>query len=193
MPEPATLTRRVRPGRRLKTLGRQWGWLVAVLLVVGFIAAVAAVANGRGARGGAVGEATVTTTTTAVPTAGGSAVAPVATAKRTPTTRSKTQAPKPTAPVGLATMALTALPPEASDTWKRVEAGGPFPYREDGVAYENREHKLPDQPLGWYREYTVVTPGASDRGPRRLVVGTDKSPFWTPDGGASFVFVDVSR
>ena len=63
---------------------------------------------------------------------------------------------------------LEALPPEARETLALVKAGGPFPYARDGTVFRNREGLLPARPRGYYREYTVRTPGARDRGaPKR--------------------------
>mgnify|MGYP000947027339 CR=1 FL=1 len=64
-----------------------------------------------------------------------------------------------------------ALPPEAKQTLKLVERGGPFPYRRDGVVFQNREGRLPGKPRGYYREFTVPTPGIATRGARRIIVG----------------------
>lgn len=63
------------------------------------------------------------------------------------------------------------LPPEARATLQLVRQGGPFPNARDGVVFGNREHKLPKQPRGYYREYTVKTPGVHGRGARRIVCG----------------------
>jgi ribonuclease T1 len=63
------------------------------------------------------------------------------------------------------------LPPQARDTLALIKRGGPFPYRKDGTAFQNRERRLPMQPRGYYREYTVRTPGERDRGARRIVAG----------------------
>jgi guanyl-specific ribonuclease Sa len=179
---------RARPRRRLATLGRQWGWILAVLLVGGFIAAVAVIANGRGAPGRKVPDAASVTT---VSTVAASIVRPVATVKGATTTR--VGPPRPSVPSGYFSVALSTLPPEAATTWHLVEAGGPFPYREDGAAFDNHAKVLPERPLGWYRQYTVPTPGAPDRGVRRLVVGQDTAAFWSADDSRSFVFVDVAR
>lgn len=65
------------------------------------------------------------------------------------------------------------LPPEAHATLRLIARGGPFPYRQDGAVFGNRERLLPAQPRGWYREYTVDTPGSDDRGARRIVSGGD--------------------
>lgn len=66
---------------------------------------------------------------------------------------------------------LRALPPEARDTLARIRAGGPFPFRRDGIAFQNRERRLPAAEPGFYREYTVITPGADGRGARRIISG----------------------
>jgi ribonuclease T1 len=84
------------------------------------------------------------------------------------------------------TIELRALPPEARATIALIRRGGPFPYRRDGVVFENRERRLPSQPRGHYREYTVPTPGSPDRGPRRMVAGADGALYWSPDHYRSF-------
>ncbi|GAA1993486.1 hypothetical protein GCM10009838_66940 [Catenulispora subtropica] len=87
------------------------------------------------------------------------------------------------------TIAESALPAEARDVIRRIDAGGPFQYRQDGVGFQNREGLLPRQPSGYYREYTVVTPGAQDRGARRLVHGEQGELYYTPDHYRSFLWV----
>jgi ribonuclease T1 len=71
----------------------------------------------------------------------------------------------------LDSVALTALPREAQTTHRLILAGGPFPYGKDGTVFGNRERILPRQARGYYHEYTVRTPGARNRGARRLVCG----------------------
>lgn len=66
---------------------------------------------------------------------------------------------------------IAELPPEARDTLALIRMGGPFPYRRDGVIFQNRERRLPAQKRGYYSEYTVRTPGARDRGARRIIAG----------------------
>lgn len=63
------------------------------------------------------------------------------------------------------------FPPEAWATLELIQRGGPFPYRKDGATFFNREGLLPERPRGYYREFTVPTPGARDRGARRIVSG----------------------
>lgn len=72
---------------------------------------------------------------------------------------------------GLASIPLAALPREARETMGLIKRGGPFPYRKDGAVFGNFERRLPVRPRGYYREYTVPTPGAHDRGARRIVAG----------------------
>lgn len=95
---------------------------------------------------------------------------------------------------GLPTRALSTLPPEAAQTWKLIEKGGPFPYpRNDGVVFENRERRLPEKQAGYYHEYTVPTPGSQDRGPRRLITGRSQELYYTGDHYSTFVVVDPTR
>lgn len=82
---------------------------------------------------------------------------------------------------GLPTIAYADLPSGARKTLKLVDAGGPYPYRQDGTVYQNRNKVLPLRTRGYYHEYTVVTPGQGDRGARRIVVGDDRSAYYTAD------------
>lgn len=68
-------------------------------------------------------------------------------------------------------IAAADLPPEARATLQLIAQGGPFPYKRDGITFNNFEQLLPAQPRGYYREYTVPTPGLSHRGARRIVCG----------------------
>ena len=81
-----------------------------------------------------------------------------------------------------------SLPAEAWATLELIERGGPFPYRQDGKEFGNREALLPDEERGYYREYTVPTPGAADRGARRIVTGGTPPSVWyyTDDHYRSF-------
>jgi len=95
------------------------------------------------------------------------------------------------APGTAATVALSELPTEAQVAHRLILSGGPFPHAKDGTAFGNRERALPRQPRGFYREYTVATPGARDRGARRLVCGgrqpsRPEACFYTGDHYASF-------
>ena len=79
-----------------------------------------------------------------------------------------------------------ALPAEARHTVALIKAGGPFPYTRDGSVFGNREGLLPRRERGYYREYTVKTPGARDRGARRIVTGTPGEYYYTDDHYRSF-------
>lgn len=81
------------------------------------------------------------------------------------------------------------LPPEARTTLALIAQGGPFPFDRDGATFQNREGLLPSQPPGYYREYTVITPGEDDRGARRIVAGRGGERYYTADHYASFVEV----
>lgn len=91
----------------------------------------------------------------------------------------------------LPTVKLDTLPPQARDTHRLILAGGPFPYDKDGTVFGNRERLLPGKPRGFYREYTVKTPGSRDRGARRIVCGGEPPVqpevcYYTADHYASF-------
>jgi ribonuclease T1 len=70
-----------------------------------------------------------------------------------------------------------------------IEHNGPFPHRQDGVTFENREGHLPSRRSGYYKEYTVDTPGAGDRGARRIVAGAGGERYWTDDHYDSFASI----
>jgi ribonuclease T1 len=91
----------------------------------------------------------------------------------------------------LDSVTLSSLPPEAQHTLQLIKQGGPFPYpRKDGSTFGNYEKRLPYQPRGHYREYTVPTPGSRDRGARRIVAGsppeTSGEYYYTDDHYRSF-------
>jgi ribonuclease T1 len=93
-------------------------------------------------------------------------------------------------------VALSSLPSQAQDVHRRILAGGPFSYDKDGTVFGNRERLLPRQPRGFYREYTVPTPGLRHRGARRIVCGgkDDRQPetcFYTKDHYQSFMQIDA--
>lgn len=83
-------------------------------------------------------------------------------------------------------ISVKKLPKEARDTLALIKRGGPFPYRKDGSAFGNREKHLPAHARGYYREYTVPTPGARDRGARRIVAGRGGEYYYTDDHYNSF-------
>lgn len=79
-----------------------------------------------------------------------------------------------------------SLPPEARQTIALIKAGGPFPHSRDGVIFNNREAQLPRKARGYYHEYTVRTPGARDRGARRIISGREGELYYTDDHYRTF-------
>ncbi|WP_328401831.1 ribonuclease [Streptomyces sp. NBC_00390] len=83
------------------------------------------------------------------------------------------------------------LPSQAHTTLDLIDRGGPFPYRQDGSVFQNREGILPSHSSGYYHEYTVKTPGSSTRGARRIVTGQAyEEDYYTSDHYASFDLID---
>lgn len=93
-------------------------------------------------------------------------------------------------PVPLGEVELSELPREARQTLALIKQGGPFPYDKDGRVFGNYEKILPKQKRGYYHEYTVKTPGARNRGARRIVSGGDPTSsgeyYYTDDHYATF-------
>ncbi|MEV7774286.1 ribonuclease domain-containing protein [Kitasatospora sp. NPDC086791] len=104
------------------------------------------------------------------------------------------------APIAVATEAhaavsgsvcASALPAQARTTLDLIARGGPFPYSQDGVVFQNKERVLPSQSYGYYHEYTVVTPGAPTRGTRRIITGKQyHEDYYTADHYVTFRRVD---
>jgi len=110
-----------------------------------------------------------------------------------PASPAQTTAGKATAPGETAARWPDFLPPEAVATLEAIERGGPFPYDRDGTVFQNRERLLPERPRGFYREYTVITPGSRDRGARRIVAGGQppETYYYTDDHYRSFRRVEA--
>ena len=161
--------------------------LVALWLVLGD-------ATGDG-EGGAAGSSTTTSSSSRSATP--SAAAPSSTRRSTPSSTGRTTPSSPTGErtpdSGLPTIAASELPREGRETLRLIHRGGPFPYDRDGITFQNRERILPAQPRGYYAEYTVPTPGESDRGARRLVAGDDGDVYFTDDHYRSFRQVEEDR
>lgn len=101
--------------------------------------------------------------------------------------------PNPSALPGsaVASVAYSGLPPQGQEVMEQIRQGGPFRFDKDGTVFGNRERLLPGQKRGYYREYTVPTPGLSHRGARRIVCGgqrprTPDACFYTEDHYSSF-------
>ncbi len=104
----------------------------------------------------------------------------------------------PTTTPALAKVALSELPIQAQETHRLIRSGGPFPYAKDGVVFGNRERLLPGKARGFYREYTVKTPGARTRGARRIICGgtpptAPEVCYYTGDHYASFKRIRAGR
>ena len=83
---------------------------------------------------------------------------------------------------------------ELRSTLGRIKRGGPHPYSKDGEPFRNREGRLPNkEDPNYYREYTVRTPGASNRARQRIVVGNGGEHYYTPDHYETFQPFDPSR
>lgn len=150
-----------------KKAPRGWSWLVAGLVLLASWQLLQ--------REAGPGMPPVAETRPAVATGGDQATAPASDAARDP--------------------ALAFLPREAHATLALIDRGGPFPHRQDGSVFQNRERLLPPQPRGHYREYTVDTPGLDHRGARRIVTGGDPPAEWyyTADHYRSFRAFERSR
>ena len=101
--------------------------------------------------------------------------------------------PSPANPSGLPQVKASELPAEARQTLALIARGGPYPYARDGVTFGNFERILPRKSSGYYKEYTVRTPGESDRGARRIVAGQSGEKYYTPDHYNSFTFIIEGR
>jgi len=98
----------------------------------------------------------------------------------------------------LPAISVSELPREGQKTYQLIHEGGPFPYEKDGTVFGNRERLLPRKARGFYREYTVRTPGLSHRGARRIVCGGEvpRAPevcYYTADHYASFRVITGSK
>ncbi len=109
-----------------------------------------------------------------------------ATSGRTPGSESTAGSVDPE--TGLRWVELSALPSQARQTVTLIDQGGPYPYSRDGIVFGNRERLLPNERSGWYHEYTVSTPGSSDRGARRIVTGGPSGA--TAPSGLTFFYSD---
>ncbi|GAA3561855.1 hypothetical protein GCM10022197_16860 [Microlunatus spumicola] len=162
------------------------GARTATVVVTVLVLALVAVLVGLVGDGGSGAAAPATSTASAQPRTTARPTAPARRASPAPTRRSATTAPG----GGLRSVSPADLPREAQATLSLIDAGGPFPYAQDGATFGNYERVLPAHPRGWYREYTVRTPGERDRGPRRIVTGDDdRLVYYTGDHYATFVQV----
>jgi ribonuclease T1 len=156
--------------------------LLAAVALIALLGLALVVSNGLQPQTGGPAPAvsgTAASSGTAVPTASASSHAPSAAGK-------VGGVPNPS---GLATIRESQLPAEGRRTLTLIRQGGPFPFERDGVAFGNFERILPRKPGGYYKEYTVPTPGESDRGARRIVAGKAGEKYYTADHYDSFKFI----
>ncbi|MET7884677.1 ribonuclease [Streptomyces avermitilis] len=98
-----------------------------------------------------------------------------------------------TADAAVDSICYTKLPSQAYDTLDLIASNGPFPYSQDGVVFQNREGVLPSQSSGYYHEYTVITPGSSTRGAKRIVTGKKtQEDYYTSDHYVTFNLINFS-
>jgi ribonuclease T1 len=102
------------------------------------------------------------------------------------TTSATSAANTPSSPEGFTSEEVTGI----SEALAAIDSGDELPFEQDGGTFQNREGELPGRPHGYYREYTVITPGSDDRGARRLVIGSGGETFYTRDHYDSFVEID---
>ncbi|WP_045732805.1 ribonuclease domain-containing protein [Pseudarthrobacter chlorophenolicus] len=150
--------------------------LLAALVVVAVL-----VFGGQGVLG------QLTEGTTTAPTTGAAASASASPAPSKPAQAAPAPAQK--NPSGLPAIRESQLPAEGRRILALIRAGGPYRYSQDDQAFGNFEGILPRRDRGYYREYTVPTPGESDRGARRIVAGADGEKYYTGDHYESFSFI----
>ncbi len=122
----------------------------------------------------------------AVSTASASPSASASSSKPTPTRTTAGELALALPVSDLPTIAIDQLPSQALDTLRLISSRGPFPFRQDGATFGNREGLLPAHDYGWYQEYTVITPGSPDRGARRIIAGQSDERYYTDDHYVSF-------
>ncbi|MEU8945966.1 ribonuclease domain-containing protein [Streptomyces sp. NPDC048489] len=102
-------------------------------------------------------------------------------------------APADAAATAVGSVCYGALPAQAHDTLDLIAVGGPFPYAQDGVVFQNREGVLPGQSTGYYHEYTVITPGSPTRGAKRVVTGRKtREDYYTSDHYVTFKLINFN-
>ncbi|UVJ40340.1 ribonuclease domain-containing protein [Arthrobacter sp. CJ23] len=150
-------------------------------LVIAVVVLVLAVVNGPALSG--------SVTSGSVPSSSGTTTAPSPAPSAPLGSALESSAPAPANTSGLAAVNASQLPQEARQTLALIAKGGPYPYERDGVNFGNFEGLLPKKSGGYYKEYTVKTPGESDRGARRIIAGKDGAKYYTPDHYESFKFI----
>jgi ribonuclease T1 len=159
---------------------------VVALMLTGLLAIALLAFGGTGLLESLAGSPTPATSSSAAPVP--EAPVPGPAEVRTPAAVPGPDA-APANPSGLPSISESALPAEARRTLALIRAGGPYSYSQDDKTFGNFERLLPRQSSGYYREYTVPTPGESDRGARRIVAGAGGEKYYTQDHYDSFKFI----
>ncbi len=122
----------------------------------------------------------------------GSAAIPIAMSDAVKSDLMVSRSSRSTTPSVIGRVSLNQLPPEAKTTLGLIQRGGPFPYpQKDGTVFGNFEKRLPIAARGYYREYTVPTPGARNRGARRIIASQQREYFYTGDHYATFALIQL--
>jgi ribonuclease T1 len=153
---------------------------VVALLLTGLLAIALFASGGAGLFDSLTGSPTPAASTGGAP----ASAAPVPGPAKSPAS-----AAVPANPSGLPAIKESALPAEARRTLTLIRQGGPYPYSQDDQAFGNFERILPRKASGYYRQYTVPTPGAPDRGARRIIAGGGGEKYYTQDHYDSFKFI----
>ena len=159
------------------------GLAVAALAVFNLFIAPGGAPPGPGGQGAGQQGTTTASPAFSTPAPATAASAPAA---APPSSAKATGAPNVS---GLPTVRESQLPAEGRRTLALIRRGGPYPYTRDGVTFGNFERILPRKASGYYKEYTVPTPGESDRGARRIVAGQAGDKYYTADHYGSFKFI----
>jgi ribonuclease T1 len=150
------------------------------LLLTALVVLAMAAFGGAGLLGQQTESTTPGTASSSTTTPGGTSTS--AAAKQSPAQRAVN-------PSSLPEIRESALPVEGRRMLALVRAGGPFEYGQDDQVFGNFERVLPVRDRGYYREYTVPTPGESDRGARRIVAGNGGEKYYTGDHYATFKYI----
>lgn len=188
------ISRTKSPAARRKQLATLIAGVLAVLIVLG----AAFLINNLGSNDSAAVATSSTKSASAKPSSTKQVTTQQTTAK--PSNKQSTSqsnkggaAGTPENPSKLPALKASQLPKEGQQTLALIAKGGPYPYSRDGINFGNFEGLLPKQSGGYYSEYTVLTPGSSDRGARRIIVGKAGEKYYTDDHYASFSFIQENQ
>lgn len=163
---------------------------VLPLLLTGLVVLALLAFGGTGVLGHLTESTTPEGTSSAVPAPGAApGKAPATPDPSSPARPLQDKPPGQDNPSGLPEVRESALPAEGRKVVELIRAGGPYRYSQDDQTFGNFERILPRRDRGYYREYTVPTPGESDRGARRIVAGAGGEKYYTDDHYETFNFI----